>query len=94
MATNDSHREMFQSLPWPFPQNRFPAQLGAVVMRTVLEEQWPALQVVHFPDRGRRLAAGASSSARRFVLRAGPHRLLNLDEGQAKAAVASLSSVS
>jgi hypothetical protein len=39
--------EMFQYLPWPFPSNKFPADLGAVVMLSVLEGVRPALQVLH-----------------------------------------------
>lgn len=36
--------------PWPFPDGRFPQQLGAAVMVSVLEGSAPALQVVHFID--------------------------------------------
>jgi hypothetical protein len=46
-----SHRpEMFQHVPFPFPGNRFPGNLGAVVQRTVLSGEWPAREVVHAPD--------------------------------------------
>ena len=44
--------EMFQYLPWPFPDNQFPADLGAVVMRSVLDGVMPALQVLHDPEGG------------------------------------------
>jgi hypothetical protein len=43
-------REMFQYLPFPFPGNRFPDALGAVVQRTVLSGEYPAREVVHAPD--------------------------------------------
>jgi hypothetical protein len=40
--------EMRFDIPWPFPNNRFPDDLGAVVMNSVLDGHRPALQVVHF----------------------------------------------
>ena len=43
-------REMFQHLPFPFPGDRFPDSLGAVVQYTVLSGELPALEVVHAPD--------------------------------------------
>lgn len=43
---------MFQYLSWPFPNNEFPADLGAVVMRSVLDGLMPALQVLHDPEAG------------------------------------------
>lgn len=43
---------MFKELPFPFHDNEFPADLGAVVMRTVLDGQRPGLHVAHFPDGG------------------------------------------
>ncbi|WP_143448738.1 hypothetical protein [Kineosporia sp. A_224] len=42
--------EMFQQLPWPFTDNRFPHGLGAVVQRTVLSGQSPARLVIHDSD--------------------------------------------
>jgi hypothetical protein len=47
----DSH-EMFQSLPWPFDGEKFPASLGAVVQRSVLDGTLPALIVGHTSDGG------------------------------------------
>jgi len=41
---------MRQFVPWPFPGDRFPADLGAVVQRTVLDGVRPALVVARFPD--------------------------------------------
>jgi hypothetical protein len=41
---------MFQHLPWPFEGGRFPAHLGAVVQRSVLIGECPALVVVHTDD--------------------------------------------
>ena len=38
---------MVRRLPFPFPGDRFPADLGAVVHRTVLDGSQPARQVVH-----------------------------------------------
>lgn len=42
--------EMFQHLPFPFPDSTFPRQLGAVVQRTVLRGEEPAREVVHATD--------------------------------------------
>ena len=42
--------EMFQHLPFPFPDDRFPPELGAVVQRTVLSGELPALEVIHSDD--------------------------------------------
>jgi hypothetical protein len=52
------NHEMFQYLPWPFPNNEFPADLGAVVMRSVLDGVMPALQVLHDPEGGWAVADG------------------------------------
>lgn len=41
---------MFRRLPFPFEGDSFPAQLGAVVQRTVLDGHEPAREVVHAPD--------------------------------------------
>jgi hypothetical protein len=42
--------EMFQHLPFPFDDDEFPHQLGAVVQRTVLDGLEPAREVIHAPD--------------------------------------------
>jgi hypothetical protein len=42
--------EFSPTLPWPFPGDVFPQDLGAVVMRTVLSGKAPALQVIHTED--------------------------------------------
>jgi hypothetical protein len=49
MDDYQDRREMFQYTPWPFLNNEFPPQLGAVVMKTVLDGSKPALQVAHLP---------------------------------------------
>lgn len=41
---------MFRHLPFPFPDGRFPSQLGAVVQVTVLEGVEPAREVIHSDD--------------------------------------------
>jgi hypothetical protein len=46
----DEDREMFQRMPWPFPNDSFPPSLGAVVQRTVLDGTMPALVVGHTAD--------------------------------------------
>ena len=45
----DQH-ELFRPLPWPFGDGRFPDELAAVVPRTVLSGDRPALRVVHAAD--------------------------------------------
>ena len=52
--------EMFQSRPWPFRGNRFPADLGAIVMKTVLDDGYQVLQVVHFSDNSWAVADGVN----------------------------------
>lgn len=42
--------EMFQRLPFPFPNAQFPPALGAVVQQTVLTGELPALEVLHTSD--------------------------------------------
>ncbi|MEV7624905.1 hypothetical protein [Actinoplanes sp. NPDC089786] len=42
--------EIFRMLPFPFPDHRFPPELGAVVQRTVHEGKLPALSVIHSAD--------------------------------------------
>jgi hypothetical protein len=39
--------EMVRRVAWPFPCHRFPSELGAVVQRTVLDGDRPALLVYH-----------------------------------------------
>lgn len=46
----DEHAEMFRHLPFPFDGGVFPAALGAVVQRTVLNGEQPARQVIHADD--------------------------------------------
>jgi hypothetical protein len=41
---------MFQRLPFPFPDDEFPADLGAVIQRTVLDGHEPAREVFHSAD--------------------------------------------
>ena len=43
---------MWRALPWPFPDSRFPDDLGAVIQRTVLDGSMPALVVGHEADGG------------------------------------------
>jgi hypothetical protein len=47
-VTNQS--EVFRNLPFPFDGDTFPANLGAVVQRTVLEGVEPAREVIHATD--------------------------------------------
>ncbi len=42
--------EMFQHLPFPFKDGRFPPQLGAVVQTTVVNGKEPARLVIHTND--------------------------------------------
>ena len=42
--------EMDRHIPFPFPGGAFPARLGAVVQRTVLDRIEPARLVVHDSD--------------------------------------------
>jgi len=43
-------REMFQHLPFPFKDGRFPPQLGAVVQTAVINGKEPARSVIHTDD--------------------------------------------
>jgi hypothetical protein len=43
-------QEVFRDLPFPFEGDRFPDNLGAVVQRTVLSGEMPALEVIHTAD--------------------------------------------
>jgi hypothetical protein len=42
--------EMFRTVPWPFTNGLFPARLGAVVQRSVLDGDEPARVVIHAED--------------------------------------------
>jgi hypothetical protein len=42
--------EMDQFVDFPFPDNRFPSRLGAVIQRTVLGGRLPARYVAHTDD--------------------------------------------
>ena len=42
--------EIYQRLPFPYEGGRFPPNLGALVQRTVLTGELPALEVIHTPD--------------------------------------------
>lgn len=46
----DVPHEMFRHLSFPFEDDVFPVQLGAVVQRTVLDGWEPAREVTHAPD--------------------------------------------
>ncbi len=46
----DAAGEMFRYLPFPFDDDEFPPQLGAIVQRTVLDGSEPAREVIHAPD--------------------------------------------
>jgi hypothetical protein len=43
---------MFQHVKFPFPDERFPDELGAVIQKTVLDGQLPARYVAHTEDNG------------------------------------------
>ncbi|MGP4001972.1 hypothetical protein [Streptomyces sp. 8N706] len=47
--THEEH-EVVRTVAFPFPGNRFPGNLGAVVQRTVADGVLPALTVVHDTD--------------------------------------------
>ena len=42
--------EVFQDVPFPFADGRFPPQLGVLVQRTVADGELPALTVIHAAD--------------------------------------------
>lgn len=50
--------EMHREMPRPFPNERFPEGLGAVVMKSVLSGERPVLQVLHDPENGWGFADG------------------------------------
>ena len=43
-------REVFADLPFPFPNDEFPPNLGAVIQRTVFSGELPAREVIHDED--------------------------------------------
>jgi hypothetical protein len=43
---------VFRDVPFPFPNDEFPAHLGAVIQRTVFEGKEPAREVIHDADNG------------------------------------------
>lgn len=47
-----SDGEVFDNLPFPYPNDRFPSNLAAVAQRTVLTGALPAREVVHDPEGG------------------------------------------
>ncbi len=47
---SSSSREMFQHVPFPFADGRFPHHLGAVVQTSVLDGHEPAREVIHSDD--------------------------------------------
>ena len=49
MLTGDGD-EVLRHLSFPFPHDRFPAELGAVIQRSVLEGREPAREVIHTED--------------------------------------------
>jgi hypothetical protein len=51
---------MFRHLPYPYESNEFPAQLAAVVQRTVLDGVEPAREVAHWSDGSWTVADGVS----------------------------------
>lgn len=51
MRPSECHSDaVLRHLPFPFPGEEFPAELGAVVQRTVLTGERPAREVIHTPD--------------------------------------------
>ncbi|WP_433827860.1 hypothetical protein ACQP2E_00075 [Actinoplanes sp. CA-015351] len=44
--------EVFKERPFPFPGNRFPEDLGAVIQRTVSDGAEPAREIIHLDDNG------------------------------------------
>jgi hypothetical protein len=49
MSPDDRH-DMIRTVPWPFRGDAFPPELGAVVQRTVLDDELPARVVGHGED--------------------------------------------
>lgn len=75
---------MLRRMPFPFPDGRFPEELGAVVQTTVLEGLEPARLVIHFDDGSWAVGDGASIATHlRHVLEADPSlkRLASLKPG-------------
>jgi hypothetical protein len=65
VMTGHDRREMFQRLPFPFDGDEFPAALGAVIQRTVLDGSEPAREVIHTPDGSWLVGDGISDPIRR-----------------------------
>ncbi|MRH93442.1 hypothetical protein GFY24_39580 [Nocardia sp. SYP-A9097] len=42
--------EVRRGVPWPYPNNQFPQNLGMVVQRTVIEGTEPARVAIHWAD--------------------------------------------
>ena len=53
-------REIFRHLAFPFPAGKFPPNLGAVVVVSVLSGERPALVVEHAPDGSWAVGDGVS----------------------------------
>lgn len=53
-----SAHEVFRDLPWPYDGDRFPDNLGVVVMKSVLSGDRAVLQVGHFPGGAWAVADG------------------------------------
>jgi hypothetical protein len=47
VASPSDRREVFRNLPFPFPNDQFPSDLGAVIQRTVFDGDEPAREVIH-----------------------------------------------
>jgi hypothetical protein len=42
--------EILRGIPWPYPGSQFPAHLGIVIQRTVIDGEEPARSIVHDED--------------------------------------------
>ena len=49
-ATVSDDAEIFRQMPFPFDDDTFPTNLGAVVQRTILDGTEPAREVTHVAD--------------------------------------------
>ncbi len=77
--TADEDHVMRPDVPWPFPDDRFPDVLGAVVMKSVFEGRRPALQVVHFDDGHWGVADGIDDPRVRNLIAAHLRHVLERD---------------
>jgi hypothetical protein len=59
--SRDSDPGVMREVSWPFENNEFPPDLGVVVMKTVLDGEMPALQVIHASDDWWGVADGVNS---------------------------------